>query len=68
MADAGVQTSLHYPPVHGFSIYRREGISLPVTEDYARRAITLPMFPHLSEQQLEIAVEALAAAVRGARG
>ena len=68
MAEAGVQTSLHYPPVHGFSIYRREGISLPVTEDYARRAITLPMFPHLSEQQLEITVEALAAAVRGARG
>lgn len=68
MAEAGVQTSLHYPPVHGFSVYRRQGTSLPVTEDYARRAITLPMFPHMSEQQLEITVEALAAAVRGARG
>ena len=66
MAEAGVQTSLHYPPVHGFSIYEREGVSLPVTEEYALRAITLPLFPQMTMEQLEIVVVELLAAVDAA--
>ena len=33
----GVQTSMHYPPVHRFSAYRSEA-ELPLTEEYAARA------------------------------
>jgi dTDP-4-amino-4,6-dideoxygalactose transaminase len=61
MADRGVQTSLHYPPVHRFSIY--EDAELPVTESYAERAITLPLFPSIDEQQLELVTSALADAL-----
>jgi dTDP-4-amino-4,6-dideoxygalactose transaminase len=68
MAEAGVQTSLHYPPVHRFSIYADPAVSLPVTEDYARRAITLPLFPHMTDEQLEIVVAALRDSVTAARG
>jgi dTDP-4-amino-4,6-dideoxygalactose transaminase len=50
LADRGVQTSVHYPPVHRFSIYRGD-CSLPVTDTYARRSITLPLFAHMSEEQ-----------------
>jgi len=68
MHEAGVQTSLHYPPAHLFSTYARPEISLPLTEAYARRAITLPLFPHMSEEQLGIVVDALSEAVGRADG
>ena len=45
----GVQTSIHYPPIHLFSLYRkafgyRKGM-LPVTEEVSQRVITLPLHP-----------------------
>jgi dTDP-4-amino-4,6-dideoxygalactose transaminase len=66
LADRGVQTSIHYPPVHGFSIYAGGGWDLPVTEAYSSRALTLPMFGHMTDAQQDLVVESLASAVSGA--
>ena len=45
----GIQTSIHYPPVHLFSLYREkfgyEKGMLPKTEEASRREITLPLHP-----------------------
>jgi dTDP-4-amino-4,6-dideoxygalactose transaminase len=48
---AGIQTSLHYPPIHQFSYYRERcpGVRLAVTEDYAAREVTLPLYPGMTE-------------------
>jgi dTDP-4-amino-4,6-dideoxygalactose transaminase len=54
-----VQTSIHYPPIHQFQIYAREGFVLTATEEYARRAITLPLFPHMTVAQADLVVDAL---------
>ena len=62
LEEAGIQTSLHYPPVHRFSIYD-DGASLPITEDYSRRAVTLPLFPTITEEQVGLVVEGIAAAL-----
>ncbi|MGH2955376.1 MAG: DegT/DnrJ/EryC1/StrS family aminotransferase [Solirubrobacterales bacterium] len=59
LAERGIQTSLHYPPVHRFSAYD-EKVELPVTEEYARRAVTLPLFPMISEEQIGLVVDGLA--------
>ncbi len=61
--EHGIQTSLFYPAVHEFSAYRSRfpDICLPKTELAARREITLPLFPHLTEEQQDRVVEALAA-------
>jgi dTDP-4-amino-4,6-dideoxygalactose transaminase len=61
--EHGIQTSLFYPAVHEFSAYRSRfpDISLPKTELAARSEITLPLFPHLTEEQQDRVVEALAA-------
>ena len=64
LAAAGVQTSLHYPPVHQFSIYREGAPSLPLTEAYAARAVTLPMFSHMTDEQQDRVVAAVAKAAR----
>ena len=63
MADAGIETSIHYPPVHGFSLYRDPAVELPQTEGYTRRTITLPLFPELTEEQQGEVAEALRAAM-----
>ncbi len=56
----GIQTSLHYPPIHRFSEYSDEARRrLVATDDVADRLLTLPLFPHMTEDQLELVVEAV---------
>jgi dTDP-4-amino-4,6-dideoxygalactose transaminase len=63
LAAEGVQTSLHYPAVHRFSIYAADPEpALPVTDAYAARAVTLPMFAAMTEAQLEAVVAAVSRA------
>ena len=63
LAERGVQTSVHYPPAHRFSIYSDRASDLPVTEAYADATLTLPMFAHMTEDQLDLVVESLSAAL-----
>lgn len=60
MKMQGVQTSIHYPPIHRFSYYRSqsEGIMLPVTEAVAARQVTLPLHSRMNSQMVKIVVEA----------
>jgi len=59
MAERGVQSSVHYPPVHRFSIYADSGSELPVTDAYGARAITLPLFADMTAAQQDLVLEAL---------
>lgn len=63
LAEQGIQTSMHYPPVHAFSIYAAGAPQLPVTDEYARRTVTLPMFAHMTEAQQELVIRAVASAL-----
>jgi dTDP-4-amino-4,6-dideoxygalactose transaminase len=63
LADRGIQTSVHYPPVHQFSIYADGAPELEVTDAYGRRAVTLPMFATMTEAQQDAVVSAVRAAL-----
>ena len=71
MRAKGVQTSIHYPPIHTFSFYQQKypGVSLPVTESIAAREVTLPLYPTMKDEDIEYvllsAAESLAAARKG---
>lgn len=56
---AGIQTSVHYPPVHRFSIYSEFPAVLPETNSFADHAITLPMFASLRDDQAVRIVDSL---------
>jgi dTDP-4-amino-4,6-dideoxygalactose transaminase len=60
--ERGVQTSIFYPATHEFSAYRERfpGVSLPETERMARSEITIPLYPHLSGEDQDRVVAALA--------
>jgi dTDP-4-amino-4,6-dideoxygalactose transaminase len=61
MKEMGIQTSIHYPPVHLFSAYR--GVISPVpqslafTESMAAREVTLPLYPSLPDDSIKLVVE-----------
>ena len=55
----GVQTSVHYPPIHKFSIYKEFTCCLPVTEYVTDNEITLPMYAALTDEQVEFIVKVL---------
>jgi dTDP-4-amino-4,6-dideoxygalactose transaminase len=62
MKAHGVQTSIHYPPVHQFQIYRSNAAksqrALPVTEEIASRQVTLPLYPAMTEADVKVVVQA----------
>jgi len=63
----GIQTTIHYPPVHQMTFYRERypGITLPRTEDFAQRELTIPLHPQITSPVAEAVVSALAAALNG---
>lgn len=52
LRKSGVQSSIHYLPVHQFTYYRRlpamKDVSLPKTEEFSQRTLTLPLHPLLT--------------------
>jgi dTDP-4-amino-4,6-dideoxygalactose transaminase len=57
LKDLGIQTSVHYPPVHLFSLYRKRfGFKrgmLPETEEVSRREVTLPLHPRMNDEDVK---------------
>ncbi len=69
MKARGIQTSIHYPPIHLFSSYRErfgyEAVRLPVTETASRREVTLPLYPTMTEEDVDYVCRSAAAAPAG---
>jgi dTDP-4-amino-4,6-dideoxygalactose transaminase len=57
----GVQCGIHYPiPCHLQAPYRRYTTArLPVVEDAANEILSLPLFPHITEEQVEYVCDCL---------
>jgi dTDP-4-amino-4,6-dideoxygalactose transaminase len=65
LRDKGVQTSVHYPPIHLFTYYRDTVAPrpLPRTDAVAQRLLTLPLFGRMVDEQVDAVVEGLLEAV-----
>ena len=61
---AGIQTSVHYPAIHHFSIYKDYGAVLPQTEYVTDNEITLPMYAALTKEQVIFICDTFEEAVR----
>ncbi len=67
LQDDGIETGIHYAvPLHLQPAYAELGYTqgdFPVAERLAGRILSLPMFPGISDEQIEYVVERLGAAV-----
>lgn len=62
MREAGIGVNVHYIPIHTQPFYMRRGFQagdFPNSERYYRRALSIPLYPALSEQQQDFVVEQL---------
>lgn len=68
MKARGIQTSIHYPPVHRFAYYRGDGdrADLLLTEAVGAREVTLPLYPGMTPGDVESVAAAVAEALAAA--
>jgi dTDP-4-amino-4,6-dideoxygalactose transaminase len=68
LARRGIQTGVHYPvPCHRQPPLRQLAERpLPVAERAAGEVLSLPMFPHMTDRQVDYVCESLAEALRAA--
>jgi dTDP-4-amino-4,6-dideoxygalactose transaminase len=65
LRENGIQSSIHYPPIHLFAFYR-ERFSTPElrkTEEFSSREITLPLHAAMESPDISRVVETLSVAV-----
>ncbi len=62
LREQGIQTSIHYPPIHLFSYYKKlmqSDVHLPITEYVGTREVTLPLFPAMEEPHVDYVVNSI---------
>ena len=63
LMERGIQTLIHYPiPAHLQKAYSYLGYKpgdLPVTEHVTKRILSLPMFPQLTDEQIDYVIEGI---------
>ena len=76
LAELGVETSIHYPtPPYRQPVYEtlanrlepdngeRKGPGFPISDDLHRRVLSLPIGPHLSDEQVDATIHGLRCAL-----
>jgi UDP-4-amino-4,6-dideoxy-N-acetyl-beta-L-altrosamine transaminase len=67
MREEGVGVNLHYIPVHTQPYYQQQGFSFgdfPVAEKYYQEAVTLPIYPALTESEQQKVISVLQEVLR----
>lgn len=60
LKNDGVQSSIHYPAFKDFTAFKDSGLNAaPIAEDIAVRELTLPLYPTMSETQVDYVVQSL---------
>ena len=67
MLDRNIGLGFHYAAIHLFTMYRKLGFTdgmFPVAERVCRQIVTLPLFPSLTEAEVERVVDAVKSILR----
>jgi len=60
LQERGIATGVHYSPIHQYTCYGNRPC-LPVAESVAKRILSLPMHPGLSDQDVNCVIDAIRA-------
>jgi perosamine synthetase len=63
LAERGIMTKVYFPPVHFTHFYKNElgyNCDLPVTERLSKQVLTLPMYPTLTEHEINFVADQVA--------
>ena len=68
LRDQGIQSSIHYRPIHTFTNFVDNGSArhpLPLTDMIGARELTLPLYPSMSEPQVDLVCDTLHSLIGG---
>ncbi len=68
MKNDGIQSSIHYPAFKDFTVFKDIGLNAsPIAEDIAGRELTLPLYPTMSLENVDMVCESLVKVLGGLR-
>ena len=60
LKEYGIQTSIHYPTFDTFTAFKDIGLNeTPIAQDIAKRELTLPLYPTMSLEEVDLVVDCL---------
>ena len=64
LKENGIQSSIHYPAFKDFTAFKDLGLNTaPIAEDIARRELTLPLYPTMTLDEVDLVCDSLIKAV-----
>jgi len=57
MSQQGIETGIHYSPIHKMKLYNDASIKLPHTEKISKKILTLPMHPNLTHKDVDLIIK-----------
>jgi dTDP-4-amino-4,6-dideoxygalactose transaminase len=64
LKDEGVQASIHYPAFQEFTAYKEMNLeATPIASEISRRGLTLPLYPTISDEEIEIVIASFRKAI-----
>ena len=68
LAAAGIASAVYYPiPLHQQEVFAAvcRDVSLPISESVAQKVLSLPIYPELTADQVDLVLETIARAIQG---
>jgi perosamine synthetase len=59
LGERGIMTKVYFSPVHLTQFYKdvlQCRVDLPVTEDMSQRVVSLPIYPHLGKEEMDLLI------------
>lgn len=68
MKEDGIQTSIHYPAIQTFTAYKDRVGPTPLAQYVSDHELTLPLYPTMTDAEVDLVCDALERALPRARG
>ena len=59
MKNDGIETGIHYYPVHKMTLYKKFKSNLPITEKISDQLVSIPMHPNLTDSQINFIINSI---------
>jgi|TARA_B110000467_G_scaffold29583_1_gene26615 dTDP-4-amino-4,6-dideoxygalactose transaminase len=57
MKKSGIETGIHYNPVHKMTMYKKFKAVLPITEKISKNIVSLPIHPNLTDKEIYFIID-----------
>ena len=57
LAEFGIETGIHYNPIHKMNFYKNSKVNLPITENITKSIISIPCHPNLTENEISFIIK-----------